>query len=106
MTPGEIGLGLRHAGVVPLVLVAAKLLTSPNSERWAKDRADLEALRDRNLVDGPRVLEVLQDCAGSQAARKRLAELIRGPETSRSRSGAKARTGSRAPATRKTPRTR
>lgn len=67
-------------------LVASKLLTEPASERYAKDHADLLALRDRNLVDGPRVLEVLKECAGNAGGRRRLVELLRGPESSRSRS--------------------
>lgn len=68
-------------------LVAAKLLIEPNDPRHGKDGHDLLALRDRGLIDGPKVLEVLDDCPGSRAAKSRLRDLLDvGHERSLSRS--------------------
>ncbi|MDP2345039.1 MAG: hypothetical protein Q8O67_29110 [Deltaproteobacteria bacterium] len=66
-------------------LVASKLLIEPGDTRYERDLGDLVAMRERGLIDGPKVLEVLQDCAGARAAKRRLAELL-GRERSRSRS--------------------
>lgn len=63
-------------------IVASKLLTDPGSERGRKDAGDLAELQRRGLVDGPRVLDVLNDCPGKGRAKQRLMELVAGPERS------------------------
>lgn len=65
-------------------LVASKLLIEPDDPRFAKDLGDLVAMHERGLIDGPKVLEVLDDCPGATAAKRRLAELLSPPERSRS----------------------
>lgn len=57
-------------------IVAAKLVTDPQVDpaRAARDAQDLRELRDRGLIDVPRVHELLEDVR-DRGARRRLAEL-------------------------------
>lgn len=57
-------------------LVALKLTTDPSIDgaRYVRDLADLVALRDRGLVDVPRVRQILEDVDDGEA-RARLADL-------------------------------
>jgi hypothetical protein len=63
-------------------IAASKLLTDPASERGRKDAGDLAELHRRGMIDGPKVLDVLNHCPGRGPAKQRLMDLITGPERS------------------------
>lgn len=84
--------------VVPVhYLVALKLTTDPaiDPSRYARDQADLTALRDRGLVDATRVAQILDDVRDPEA-RARLTALVKGAEPAR-------RTAKRRPSRRRDP---